>query len=100
MPPKDAALALAQQALHKIETHEAVCNVRWGNIEKYMEDAKNARVLQHHDNLAAIKSVKESVAGLYNWRFKAAMGLVAGMLVTIISLVAYIYTNGGPNGAH
>lgn len=100
MPPKDAALDIAQQALHKIETHEAVCNVRWGNIEKYMDDAKVVRLQQHNDNLAAIKAVKDSVAGLYNWRFKAAMALVGGMLVTIISLVAYIYTNGGPNGTH
>lgn len=94
-PPRDAALTVAQEALNRIDKHEAVCNVRWGNIAQYMQEAKEARQKQHEDNLKALSAVKTSVTGLYDWRFKAACALVLGLATAVVSLCVYIYTNGG-----
>jgi len=94
MAPKDTALALAQQALHKIETHEAVCAERHKQIAAYISEAKDARAKQHLENQQSMAAVKSSVTRLYDWRFKAAVALLVMMNSGMASMAAYIIVGG------
>lgn len=90
MAPRDASLAMAQEALNRIDKHEAVCSERWRNIENYMKEAKEARVAQHIENTAAIKAINTSVGNLYSWRFALASTLILILGSGVVSMAVYI----------
>lgn len=75
----DVALQVANEALHRIDKHEAVCTQRWINIKTDMESATAHRV-----------AMKGSIDRLYTIIWKAVIGLITVLIGVVGALLAVV----------
>jgi len=85
----EAALRCAEEALRIAEMtrslhdkHEAVCTIRYEQIEKHMDAANRER-----NQIRDLISIK--IGGLYGFLWKIAVGLIAAMAAIIVGFLAW-----------
>lgn len=76
----DTAKNTAQEALHRIDTHERVCTERYLQIVKNQEDEQERQKDRHEQNVGAIQTINDRM-------WLAAGGLIVVMLGLITTLI-------------
>lgn len=73
---------MAQKALHRSETHEEVCAIRYEGIQN-----------QFIDLLKAQTELTQTITRLYNWRWTMAVSVIIG-LISVIGFLLRPYFGG------